>query len=74
MIRFFTFRFKGEAMAYCKIKGTPEDLMAETCAMIRTIYEQIEKQAPDDAEAYKTAISVAILDSKSPIWEVEHHD
>lgn len=74
MIRFFTFKHRGVTKGFCKIQGTPEELMKETIAMIHTIYSQIAEKYPDDAEAYKAAIIVAILDSKSPIWEVERHD
>lgn len=68
-------------MLECKIKkggtirvkatGTAKDIMVETCAMIREIYININRQNPEAAKGYKDSLIVALLRTDSPVWKEE---
>lgn len=52
-----------------KAKGTPHDLMVEASALIGNIYQNINKQSPDQAQAFKNTLIGTLLDPDSPVWK-----
>lgn len=55
-----------------RAKGTPHDLMVEAAALIQNIYRNINKQAPDAAQAFKNALLGTLLDPESPVWKEDN--
>lgn len=54
-----------------KGKGTTYDLMVEASALIGNIYQNINKQSPDQAQAFKNTLIGTLLDPDSPVWKEE---
>ena len=71
-------------MLKCKIKktgrglvirvnaeGTAKMVMAETAALIATVYQNINKKNPEAAKGFKHALIGVLLDPDSPVWKGE---
>lgn len=54
-----------------KARGTSHELAVETSAMIETIYQQIHKANPVEANNYKSKLIGVLLDPDSPVWKGE---
>ena len=54
-----------------KASGTSHELAVETAAMIETIYQQIYKANPVEANNYKLKLIGVLLDPASPVWKGE---
>lgn len=52
-----------------KASGTAEDLMVETCALIKEVYRNINQQNPEAAKGYKNHLIVMLLNADSPVWK-----
>lgn len=54
-----------------KADGTAKELMAETAALIATVYQNINKANPEAAKGFKHALIGVLLDPDSPVWKGE---
>ena len=52
-----------------KASGTPQDLMVETAAAIKEIYDGINKTSQVAANEYKLKLIGLLLDPDSPVWK-----
>lgn len=55
-----------------KATGTAQDLMVETAAAIREVYQGIKKQNPEAADGYKSHLLGLLLDPNSPVWQEDN--
>lgn len=60
---------KRKGLVVVKASGTAEEMMVETSALIREVYQNINKQNPEAASGYKLALIGTLLDPESPVWK-----
>lgn len=60
---------KKGGMIRIKASGTAEDLVKETCVLIRDIYKNTHLQNPEAADGYKIHLLGLLLDPESPVWK-----
>ena len=60
---------KKGGMVRVKATGTAQDLMVETGAMIKEVYQNIKQQNPEAAKGYKKNLIVLLLSPDSPVWK-----
>ena len=54
-----------------KATGTAQDLMVETAAAIKEVYNGINKTSQEAAKEYKLRLIGLLLDPDSPVWKGE---
>lgn len=64
-------RNKGIAKIKTEKETNARNVSVETLALIKTIYEGIHENSPEAAKEYKLTIIGALIDPKSPVWEVD---
>lgn len=62
-------KIKRDRIIRVKAKGTAQDLMVETAAVIHNIYTNIKKIDQNAADGYKNHLIGLLLDPNSPVWK-----
>lgn len=70
----FAFTLYGGDTTDLVLNGSPFDIVTAVSICVSATYEDIMKQSPAGAKAFKFILQKAIADNNSPIWDIDTAD
>lgn len=65
---------KKRGLVKVEAKGQGNDICIETLALIREMYQGLNRKNPEAGEAFKKIILAGVLDPNSPVFKEDGHE